>query len=374
MRFLTLASLALVSTETGVVLCYPGMDGKLMADLKLQARQSPGPSTELLGDLATLPDGKLTPVGKDLKLLLSGGGSPLSDETYGYSNVPPINSKACRQDTCCIWKHIADTMHGLFQGKSGRCTKWARYAVRLGFHDAGGWSKPTAAQGGGADGSIILSGVEMGRKENLGLDDIFDKMQDWYKQFHTQLGYPISMADLIQMGATVAAVTCPLGPRVKSYVGRKDSTTPAPQLLPDVNADADSLLQLFKDKTVSPFDLAALLGAHTTSQQEFVDPSRELAPQDSTPGVWDTLFYNQTLGKANGGTDPPKRVMKFHSDVVLSTHPAVSGTWHSFASAGGQTPWNFVSVPCLSCLISAVSFDYTAANYDVRLTLAHTFG
>jgi hypothetical protein len=57
-------------------------------------------------------------------------------------------------------------------------------------------------------------------------------------------------------------------------------------LLPGVHADADSLVQLFIDKTISPHELAALLGAHSTSKQFGVDTTQVGAPQDTTPGVW----------------------------------------------------------------------------------------
>ena len=58
-----------------------------------------------------------------------------------------------------------------------------------------------------------------------------------------------------------AIVTCPGGPRIKTLIGRKDSTTPAPTgLLPDVNAPAADLLALFKAKGFDEVDLAALIG------------------------------------------------------------------------------------------------------------------
>lgn len=64
-------------------------------------------------------------------------------------------------------------------------------------------------------------------------------------------------------------------------VGRKDNPTAAIEnLLPDVNADADSLIKLFEDKTIKPHGLVALVGAHTTSQQRFFNPERALDPQD----------------------------------------------------------------------------------------------
>lgn len=138
------------------------------------------------------------------------------------------------------------------------------------------------------------------------------------------------------MGANVATVVCPLGPRIRSFVGRIDNPVAAQDgLLPDVLASADSLISLFEDKTIKPHGLAALLGAHTTSQQRFFDVQRALDPQDSTPGVWDVLFYGQTLDP-----NPPKRVLKFPSDVVLSTHPRITSEWQDFAGPGGQDHWN----------------------------------
>ena len=106
-------------------------------------------------------------------------------------------------------------------------------------------------------------------------------------------------------------------------------------LMPDVTAPADDLIQLFEDKTIKPHGLTALVGAHTTSQQRFFNPARALDPQDSTPGVWDVLFYNQTLNP-----NPPKRVLKFPADVKFSTHPRMASEWQAFAGVGGQDHWD----------------------------------
>jgi hypothetical protein len=234
-------------------------------------------------------------------------------------------------------------MVSLFRGKSGRCTRYARMAVRLGFHDAGGWNKATAAanQQGGADGSIILNPVEMTLSENNGLQIIVAQMQTWYDKWHNQEGYSsVTMADLIQFGATVAAVTCPQGPRIKTYVGRKDSNIQNPRLLPGVTQSADDLISLFQDKTIQPNGLVALLGAHTTSQQHFVDLTRDGDPQDTTPGIWDVLFYAETLA-----TSIAPRVFKFASDVAISKHPLTQSEWQEFAGSqgNGQSHWNDVS-------------------------------
>jgi hypothetical protein len=130
---------------------------------------------------------------------------------------------------------------------------------------------------------------------------------------------------------------CPLGPRIRTFVGRKDSALPAPaNLLPSATASADSLIALFEAKTIPPHSLVALLGAHTTSAQFSFDPKRAGAPQDGTPGVWDTLFYNQTLGLG----PLPRAVLRLPSDVVLAAHPKTKGEWERFSGDEGQSHWN----------------------------------
>ncbi|KAF2791490.1 class II peroxidase, partial [Melanomma pulvis-pyrius CBS 109.77] len=284
----------------------------------------------LIGDIK---DGRSTPVGKTIARILLEQESGQSLEA-GYKPPGPPGSDKCKADTCCIWAHLSTELTAAFRGPSGRCNKFARAAVRLGFHDAGAWSQVLANNGqdfGGADGSIALSRGEMSRPENNGLQDIVARARIWQKAFG------VGMGDLIQFAAQHAVVSCPLGPRIRTFVGRKDSSKEAPQgLLPDVNDSADNLIKLFEDKTISPHDLVALLGAHTTSEQFFVDSTRKGAPQDGTPGVWDTLFYNQTLG-----TGPlPKQVLRFPSDIVLSADPRTADEWQSFSGSGGQSHWN----------------------------------
>src|SRR5690606_32693938 len=125
----------------------------------------------------------------------------------------------------------------------------------------------------------------------------------------------------IQLGATVAAVSCPLGPRVRSFVGRRDSHLAEPAgRLPSETDDAATLVASFADKTFGVRDLVALVGAHSTSTQRFVDPARAGAPQDTTPGVWDVSWYNETLAPA-----PEEGVLRFRSDLALASDPGSSG-------------------------------------------------
>lgn len=126
------------------VVAYPGMMGSLIGEI--QKRQDNGTedeefdSTELIGDLLNLTDAQLTPVGRSIKNILTQGGndtsegeSPQSDETWD-TPVPVKDTPECAADVCCIWQYISNDLQETFRGSSGRCTKLARGAIRLGFH------------------------------------------------------------------------------------------------------------------------------------------------------------------------------------------------------------------------------------------------
>jgi hypothetical protein len=328
MRSFTVLTALLASLDLAVA--HPGMGQQLEGLMSLKERQA---TPELLGDLLTLSDAELTPTGAAIKGMLLGT-VPTQDTTTFYSPAQPpqLGSKACDLDKCCVWKWIADEMRNNMVGTAGRCTDLARAAVRLGFHDAGAWSKSTG-RGGGADGSIVLARECENRPDNNGLQGICNQMRVWHDRWKV---HGISMADLIQMAANVATVVCPLGPRVRTFVGRKDSSVPAPEgLLPSPFQSVDELLAMFADKTISGAQLVALVGAHSTSQQRFVDQARAGDPQDSTPGVWDVKFYEETTNP-----NSPQRVFKFQSDVLLAQDARTSGTWQAFSGTNGQRAWN----------------------------------
>lgn len=181
-----------------------------------------------------------------------------------------------------MWDYIKTDLVPLFTDASG-CSPLARAAVRFGFHDAGAWDIHQTS--GGADGSILLSETEYLRTENAGLSGIRTTLFGIYNKYKTD--FDISAADLVQFAHNVAVVVCPLGPRQLTFVGR-----------PDANSPAEVLLELFTNKTIYDADLVALIGAHTTANQFFFDPSQAGKPLDSTPGVWDVLFYNEVLSGA----------------------------------------------------------------------------
>jgi len=63
-----------------------------------------------------------------------------------------------------------------------------------------------------------------------------------------------------------------LGPRTLTYIGRKNSDKANPTgKLPGARDGADQLIKLFSEKTTTFVDLVALLGAHTTARQFFVE-------------------------------------------------------------------------------------------------------
>jgi hypothetical protein len=214
------------------VVAWPGME-KVQSDLKqrLAARQeatdpagdAPGvfDSNELIGDLATV--GPTTQVGQDVaNIIVAQTEEGFSDVTYN-TTIPALGTAACAADTCCVWHYIvANELVPAFSGTSGRCNGLARAAVRQGFHDAGAWNKEST--NGGADGSLILAD-EITRSENNGLQEIINFTTALFNKYKQ---YGISIADLIQIEATTATVVCPLGPRIRTFIGRPDSSLPSP--------------------------------------------------------------------------------------------------------------------------------------------------
>lgn len=209
--------------------------------------------------------------------------TPSSTSAPAATSAPPGK---CPQ----IWYDISDDLKEAFTegADSGQCNDLARSAIRASFHDCGSWNQ---AQGtnAGCDGSLYLA-KEYTRRENAGLEQnvpILGAMAD---------KYGVGVADFFQFAGAHAVVTCPLGPTVKTFVGRKDRWDANPEgLLPDPHTSADTLLQNMADKGFSAAELAALLGAHSTSKQFEFDPSHAGAPLDDTPGVWDTVSKLSTI-------------------------------------------------------------------------------
>jgi hypothetical protein len=114
-------------------------------------------------------------------------------------------------------------------------------------------------------------------------------------------------------------------------VGRTDSCTPAPfDQIPGPNITGDDALQRFQAHGFTAEDLGALIGAHSVSQQTATFPTEVGVPQDTTPNVWDTLYYSETLA----GTAP----FSFPSDTNLSNQTLVGPFFTNFSR--NKTGWD----------------------------------
>ncbi|KZM24783.1 Manganese peroxidase [Ascochyta rabiei] len=218
-----------------------------------------------------------------------------------------------RTDSCPkVWLEVLLELQTAFSG----CGRDAHGAIRAPFHDC---------INNGCDGSLILTD-ECSRTENAGLSDICGKLLSWTQKYNT------SAADMIQFAAATAISSCPLGPRVKALVGRKDSSDAAPlNSMPGSRDSIDSILDKFAAKGFSGDDVVALMGTHSVAVQVNDDPAQAGKSLDSTPSVYDTKFYQETLD----GTAP----YSLQSDTGLANNTKTHEKWADFA-AGDVSAWN----------------------------------
>ncbi|KAF2838165.1 class II peroxidase, partial [Patellaria atrata CBS 101060] len=219
-----------------------------------------------------------------------------------------------------VWKTISDDELTPIFRSFLNCTDLALQAIRLAFHDC--------FAGAGCDGSLI-NAEEWRQPQNQGLETISKKLKAIAEKHN------VGKADMIQFAGSHAIITCPLGVVGKTWVGRTDSSIQAPGTdLPDHTAPAQSLLDKFVAKGFTATDLAALLGAHSTARQRFVDPSKAGAAFDATPGQWDVTYYGQvTTQTANFNLD---------SDLAISRLPSVLPSWTLFTV--DQVGWSLAFV------------------------------
>jgi L-ascorbate peroxidase len=128
--------------------------------------------------------------------------------------------------------------------------------LRLAFHDAGTYDRPT--QTGGANGTVHLL-EELGRSENTGWGHACVELLS-----EARAKYPsLSWADLVAVGGAAAVLKCG-GPAIEVGLGRRDGGAPAlPHRLPGGYEGASLLKAHFARLGLGPRDLVALAGAHT---------------------------------------------------------------------------------------------------------------
>jgi len=217
-----------------------------------------------------------------------------------------------------VWTKVAAELKPLFKGSDGLCTDNARAAIRAAFHDCGSWQP--GVPNTGCTGSLFLAPVERTLLPNKGLATIIPILGALAQK------YNVGVADMFQFAGASAVHLCPLGPKVQTFVGRTDSSVPHnTNLLPSPFDNSTTILSRFAVMGFSPVELAALIGAHTASRQFNVDTSAAKVglAQDSTPGVWDILYYGQTLLK----TAP----FSFQSDLSLAQDPKTKPSFLKFS-------------------------------------------
>lgn len=219
-----------------------------------------------------------------------------------------------------IWNKISRDLTPMLM-ENGQCNDLARGAIRAAFHDCGAY-KLSLGTNGGCDGSLFLAPEELQRQENGGLKEVVPVLGALAQK------YGVGMADFFQFAGAHAVKTCPLGPTVQVFIGRKDSTQANPEgLIPNPRSPGNELVKLFEEKGISPIELAALIGAHTASKQRVFDPSMAGTPLDSTVGVWDVKFYQQVLQRTAPFILP--------SDAALAKNAATGPAFKSFAASQG---------------------------------------
>jgi hypothetical protein len=309
----------------------------------------------------------------------NGGGSESGNGQHRKGSCPPI------------WKQVSADLVKAFTDSSGQCNDLARAAVRIAFHDCSAW-KTSLGTSAGCDGSLFLA-KEYTRSENAGLEqsvpqlgamgqkyagigiaDFFQFAGGEFPSFHfrvlrsvTPETVPVSaMTEILAathfLGTEIslflhvahAVVTCPLGPTVQTFVGRKDRSTPNPEgLLPNVRASGDSLVALFEDKGISAAELSALIGAHAAAKQFEFNEAKAGAALDTTPGIWDVVSINIDMSSVLKANETQK---KFYGQVVDGTAPFIlpsdialannsqSGpAFHSFVN--NQVGWDAAFAP-----------------------------
>ncbi|KAJ7077677.1 heme peroxidase [Mycena belliarum] len=241
--------------------------------------------------------------------------------------------------TCCVWYNVLDDIQAnLFEG--GICGEDAHDALRLSFHDAIGYSPALTRQGkfggGGADGSLIaFASTELTYASNEGLDDIVHDE----KRFADKWG--VSYGDIVQFAAAVSVRNCAGGPRIPFLAGRPNATRAAPDgLVPHAADSVGKMLGRVGDAGLSGEELVDLMAAHSIGVQEHVDPTIEGMPFDSTPEIFDTNFYLETLlrgtlwpgsGPHPGQAESPFRgQFRLQSDAALARDPRTACHWQSF--------------------------------------------
>ncbi|KAJ7168940.1 manganese peroxidase [Mycena filopes] len=246
---------------------------------------------------------------------------------------------------CCPFIPLAkDLQENLFDNE---CGEDAHEVIRLVFHDSIAISQKNPSAGGGADGSMLLfPDVEPNFNASEGVEG---SVQNLLPFLHK---YNVSARDLVQFAGAVALSNCPGAPQLEFMAGRPNKTFAAIDgLIPTYPMSTGGLnaVARFADAgNFSPFEVVALLSAHSIARADHVDPNLDAAPFDSTPFVYDTQVFLEMLlqGTGNGSSPNSGEVssplprgsgndtgeLRLQSDFAIAHVPRTACYWQGFVN------------------------------------------
>ncbi|KAI0829879.1 peroxidase [Trametes gibbosa] len=248
-----------------------------------------------------------------------------------------VTNAAC----CSLFAVRDDLQKNLFD--NGGCGEDVHESLRLTFHDAIGFSisaeKAGQFGGGGADGSITtFASIETNFHASLGVDEIVNEQAPLLARSNLTAG------DFIQFAGAIGVSNCPGAPRLDFLMGRPTATQPAPdKTIPEPFDTVDTILARFSDAAnFTPEEVVALLASHTIAAADEVDPTIPGTPFDSTPELFDTQFFIETLLVGTGfpGTagnqgevlSPLAGEMRLQSDSELARDARTACEWQSMVN------------------------------------------
>ncbi|KAF5326203.1 hypothetical protein D9611_000698 [Ephemerocybe angulata] len=257
------------------------------------------------------------------------------------ASTPAPQGGSTGNPACSVWLDVRDDMQsGLFNG--AKCENGVHKALRLAFHDSIGFSQSLTASGqfggGGSDGSIIEhSAIELTFGPNGHLEGIVEPLRA------LAIKHGVSFADIIQFAAAVGVANCRGAPRLEFMAGRSNSSQVSPpRLVPGPGNSVDQILSRMADAGFSADETVDLLASHSIAAQEGLNAAVAGSPFDSTPDVFDTQFYVETLLKGILNTGPTTGFaeklsplpgeFRMQSDFAIARDPRTACRWQALTN------------------------------------------
>ena len=139
---------------------------------------------------------------------------------------------------------------------------------------------------------------------------------------------------------------------INTYIGRKAPKNIAPEgLLPNPNSPVRVLTDRFADMGFSIREMMALMGAHSTGKQRFVNTASANASFDATVDIWDVRFCEclricgwssptnlwRVVDSETQSSNVAHGTFKLNSDVDFSHNSSTMPDWNRFV--GNQDNW-----------------------------------